>query len=294
MSIAVSVIIPVYNRLEMLRKAVESVLSQSFNDMELIVVDDGSLIDLTEIQERVQEQGHCFLRTEHRGVAAARNTALKMAQGEWIALLDSDDLWYPEKLERQLAFHERHPELKLSQTLERWYRNDSLVNKQRKHEQPEGEVFRDVCERCCVSSSSVILHHTVFNDCGIYDTQFPVCEDYEFWLRVASRYQIGLVPETLVEKYGGHEDQLSKAIPAMDRFRVLALLKMLIEENLQAEQVEIAREALRKKVEILKIGAQKKKLTTALLYELLEMHLESSSSRENLRQFYPQIQAVCQ
>ena len=260
MSVNISVIIPVHNRAAMLKRAVKSVLAQTYKDFELIVVDDGSTEDLLEVRSLVEQNGHCFLVLEKNlGVAVARNFGIKQAKGRWLALLDSDDVWLPEKLEKQIQFLEKNPELRIMQSQERWYRGGEFVNPRYIHQMPEGEeVFYRSLKLCCISSSSVVFEKFLFDEMGGYDEQLWVCEDYDLWLRISAKYQVGLLKEVLAEKFAGHEDQLSKSTPAMDRFRVFALLKLLDEAELSEKQINAVVKEINKKSSVLYKGAVKR------------------------------------
>ncbi len=276
----VSVIIPCFNRPKMLKRAVCSVLSQSYKNFELILVNDGSTIDLSAIFSLVKDSGHQVFHTENKGVAHARNTALKMAKGEWIALLDSDDEWLESKLEKQLKFHAKNPKLKISQTLENWYRDGKFVNKKKAHSQPEGDAFSKSLQLCCISSSSVILKREIYENLANYDENLIVCEDYEFWLRVTAKYSLGLVSDILVNKYGGHEDQLSKKYKAMDRFRVYSIIKNL--NFFESNKKKQAFEELKRKVNILLLGAKKHNPDLVSFYEdLLSSDIKRLSQIES-------------
>src|SRR5579863_5806919 len=122
----VSVIIPTYNRRAMVREAVSSVLAQRDANFELIVVDDGSSDGTSEMLADLKDVK--VARTEHRGPAAARNRGVEVARAPLIAFLDSDDLWAPDKLRRQLAFMREFPDCAISQTAEIWIRDGRRVN----------------------------------------------------------------------------------------------------------------------------------------------------------------------
>ncbi len=204
-----SVIIPTYNRAPLVPEAVASVLAQTWQDFEVLVVDDasgdGTAAALAAFGSRIR-----VLRSPSRlGVAAARNLGISAAQGQWLAFLDSDDLWRPEKLARQMAYLEAHPEVVLCQTEETWERRGLKVNQPRSHGKIGGWIFFPSLERCLVSPSAVILHRTLFQKHGGFDENLPAAEDYDLWLRLSWRCQIGLVPEALVIKRGGRDDQLS-------------------------------------------------------------------------------------
>ncbi|MCB0320267.1 MAG: glycosyltransferase [Bdellovibrionales bacterium] len=253
----VSVVIPVRNRPELLLRAIRSVINQQDVKFELIVVDDGSDISLGEAEELVTSENQQWVRQEAKGVASARNKGIRLARGDWIAFLDSDDYWLPPKLARQMKFHAEHPEFRISQTEEIWIRHGRRVNKRLIHAMPQGEAFHQSIQRCCISPSSVMIHRDIFSNCGEFDEELMVCEDYELWLRITSRYQVGYISDSLVVKTGGHKDQLSKSVPAMDRFRVYSLLKLLGSSELSESQEQSVRQEVTRKVQILKEGAKK-------------------------------------
>ncbi|HOV86036.1 MAG TPA: glycosyltransferase [Syntrophobacteraceae bacterium] len=254
----VSVVIPTYNRAAFVEEAVRSVLAQRGGvSFEIIVVDDGSTDDT---RERLSRLGS-GLRTvcqDNRGVASARNAGLALARGEWIAFLDSDDLWLPQKLVKQLEFLADSPGLLLCQTEEIWIRNGRRLNPRKCHAKPEGHCFPRLLERCLISPSAVMIHHRVFEEIGGFDEDFPACEDYEFWLRTGARYPFGLVREPLVVKRGGHSDQLSARIPALDRYRIQALVKLLRETPLTPDQRTLALAELAKRCRIYAHGCRKR------------------------------------
>ncbi len=220
----VSVIIPTYNRANFLVEALESVFSQTYQEFEVIVVDDGSTDDTPKLIKRFLQVK--YVRQQHKGVASARNLGIKYAKGDLIAFLDSDDLWLPKKLEYQIAFFKKHPETVAVQTEEIWIRRGKRVNPKKKHKKESGWIFHRCVELCIVSPSGIMLRKKVFKEIGLFDENFPVCEDYEFWLRLSVRYPIYLISEPLIIKRGGHPDQLSKR-PGLDWFRLLALYKLI-------------------------------------------------------------------
>lgn len=262
----VSVIIPAYDRWPMLCDAVESVLDQSYRDFELIVVDDGSTDGTAEWLVRY---GTALRRVSQsrRGVAAARNLGVRFSCGRYLAFLDSDDLWKRKKLEIQLSFMEAHPEVQICQTEEIWIRNGLRVNPKRRHRKPTGDIFRASLDLCLVSPSAVMMTRGLFDMVGGFDEGFPVCEDYDLWLRVAASTPVHLIPEAMVVKRGGHKDQLSRSTWGLDRFRILAL-KKLLDAGVGGEKRRRVMETLQKKVAIVAQGARKRgREEEALMYE---------------------------
>ena len=255
----VTVIVPTFNRRAMVREAVRSVRAQSGAEYELIVVDDGSEDGTAEALRAEFGPALCVLRTEHRGVAAARNAGAGAARTPWLAFLDSDDLWRPHKLGAQLRFLAAHPEMRICQTEEIWWRNGVRVNPGRRHRKQGGDIFLASLRLCLVSPSAVMMCRGLFAALGGFDENLPVCEDYDLWLRVACTTAVGLMPEPLVIKRGGHADQLSRCYWGMDRFRVAALLKLLSGGwQLPAARRQAVIEVMAEKCEILAAGAAKR------------------------------------
>jgi glycosyltransferase involved in cell wall biosynthesis len=272
----VSVIIPTFNRWPLVGEAVESVLAQSYSGFELIVVDDGST---DETQKELEKFGsHLrFFAKAREGVAAARNFGVSRAAGRYIAFLDSDDLWLPKKLETQTAFMERDRAVQVCQTEEIWLRHGVRVNPKSRHQKPSGDIFIRSLELCLVSPSAVMMTKDLFSRCGGFDGRFPVCEDYDLWLRIAVDHPVPLIPKALVIKRGGHADQLSRSTWAMDRYRVAALQKLL-RSSLQGKRRASALAVLRSKVAILAQGARKRgKEEEANEYEAMTAEFERES-----------------
>lgn len=264
----VSVIIPTYNRAGQVAEAVASVAAQTFRDFEILVVDDGSTDATPEVLASLE--GVRVLRHAcRRGVAAARNLGAAKAKGEWLAFLDSDDLWLPEKLARQMAYFDQRPGLLLCQTDETWVRHGVRVNKPASHRKVAGRIFLPSLERCMVSPSAVVLHRQLLADHGGFDPDLPAAEDYDLWLRLSWRFEVGLVDEPLVIKRGGHADQLS-AQWGLDRFRIRALIKLLREAGLPAPYARAAQQMLAVKCAIYAQGCEKRgKHTEAAFYRHL-------------------------
>lgn len=232
----ISVIIPTHNRSQSTQEAIDSVKAQTFHDFEIIVIDD----------------------KEQKGPSWARNSGAKQAKGEYLAFLDSDDLWEKKKLEKQLKFLKENPQYKICYTNEKWIRNGQHLNQMKKHRKFGGWIFEKCLPLCIISASSILMEKKVFDDLGGFDESLPVCEDYDLWLRMALKYSIGYLDEKLIIKRGGHADQLSKKYFGMDRFRIIALEK-LRDLNLTVEQQAQVIAELERKRTIWSKGALKRK-----------------------------------
>ena len=215
---SVSVIIPVFNRLKLIPRSMNSVINQTYPVNEIIVVDDGSNDGTYDMIKENFPQA-ILIYQENRGVSSARNIGIQAANSKWIAFLDSDDEWMPNKIEEQISFFIKNPLIKVCHTDEIWIRNGVRVNQMKKH--------RKCLPLCVISPSSIIIHKDIFKDVGFFDENLPVCEDYDLWLRICSKYKVLYLDQKLVKKYGGHKDQLSKKYWGMDRYRIIALEKMI-------------------------------------------------------------------
>lgn len=262
----VSVIIPTYNREKFISECVQSVLAQTLPAREIIIVDDGStdatyniLRDLGFNSLSTKKTVLRYFFQQNRGVSSARNLGIKEARSEYIALLDSDDLWLKSKLDRQVsAFQNDTQSSRLCHTDEIWIRNGVRVNQHKKHKKHGGNVFQSCLKLCCISPSSAMMHRSVFEDFGFFDEDLPACEDYDFWLRYSAKEDVNFIDEPLIIKKGGHSDQLSGAHWGMDRFRIYSIEKILKEPDLTLVHKTEAIHEVILKLEILINGSQKR------------------------------------
>lgn len=254
----ISVIIPVFNRKEMLKRAVTSVLSQTFKDFECIIVDDCSDEKYDFLYSLNDNRLKMISLEKRSGVSKARNVGVKESKGEYIAFLDSDDEWLPTKLEKQIKWFKENPSFSISQTLELWIRKGVRVNPPKTHIKREGDIFEISCERCMITPSSVMMTKKLFEEYGGFNESFPACEDYDLWLRITAKHQVGLVKEILLIRYGGHSDQLSATVPVLDKYRVESLLNLLKSCDLTEEQRNVVKKVILKKSLILANGCLKR------------------------------------
>jgi glycosyltransferase involved in cell wall biosynthesis len=265
-----SIIIPTYNRAQFLKIAIKSVINQTFNDYELIIVDDGSSDNTKQVVAEFADKRIRYIPKVHQGVAPTRNRGLKEAKGEFICFLDSDDRFCQNKLEITYQYIKKHPRYKVFHTEEIWYRNGGLLSQKVYHKKPSEDVFSAAVKLCCISISTAAIKKEVFTQIGIFDERLPACEDYDFWLRVSAGFPIQLIPQYLTIKEGGQSDQQSKKYPAMDKFRIYALKKILEQGKLTKEKYEIAYKELKNKCSIYSKGAKKRgKLSQASNYQRL-------------------------
>lgn len=256
-STPVSIIIPTHNRAGFLPRSIDSVLAQTYTNLELIVVDDGST-DATPALLATYGKALISLRQENRGPAAARNAGIRAASHSLLAFLDSDDQFAKNKLALQVAAMEAQPNLLISHTQEIWFRNGQHLNQKKRHAKESGDIFARSLELCMVGMSTVMARRELFDRVGLFDESFPCCEDYEFWLRASIGHPFLLVDAPLTVKHGGNPDQVSVQFKTgMDRFRLRALEKLLTCSTLTLDQSRVARQELVRKANLYGNGCLK-------------------------------------
>ncbi len=203
----VSVVIPTYNSADFLMEAVDSVLNQTWRDLEIIVVDDGSTDGTQDIVGRYGDRvRHVYKKNE--GPSSARNMGIRMARGTYVAFLDSDDVWEPEKLRIQMDFMEGHPEIVLvcmdsriigfREQRERKLKRDFI-----------GNLFPLLYSKSFITTSSVLMIKDCFREIGYFNEELRTAEDYDVWLRVARQYPIAYLDQPLVG-CRKHHDNVSR------------------------------------------------------------------------------------
>lgn len=221
----ISVIVPACNSEKYIEDALDSVFAQTYTNYEIIVANDGSTDHTPAILDRYGAKIQT-VHLAHRGVSAARNRAIKQSQGELIALLDSDDMWEPTKLEKQVAYMDAHPEYALTYTYstnftDRADHNVALVRKM----DFEGRIFKDLFTSGNPTTSTVIMRREAFDAVGGYDENLVAAEDYELNLRLARRYQMGRVAESLLRRRihpdslfsSGYDSQYTYTLPVYEK-----------------------------------------------------------------------------
>lgn len=250
----VSVIIPTRNRAHVLPRAIDSVLGQSSPPAEVIVVDDGSTDETSALHKRFAQ---CrWIVQENRGVAAARNRGVAAASQPWLAFLDSDDAWLPAKLQTQLSLA-LELEADAVHAKEIWVRRERRVNPRSVHQLYSGWFFPYALPRCLISPSGLLIKRTRFDELGGFDPSYPAVEDYALWLKLTASHPVLLPDAPLVVKYGGHPDQLSRQVPALDRYRLRAVLDWIDSQQGSLAQRWLAWLQAKQFAQVLAAGAQK-------------------------------------
>ncbi|MFC1708663.1 glycosyltransferase family 2 protein [Candidatus Omnitrophota bacterium] len=253
----ISVVIPTFNRCKFLKKAIDSVLSQTYVNFELIVVDDGSTDDTGQMIEGYSNRLK-YIYQQNKGPACAKNAGVKESKADLIAFLDSDDRWAKEKLEIQSKAMQANPEYLISHTQEIWYKNGKLLNQKKKHRKYNGFIFDKCLPICAVGMSTAMVKRELFDEVGIFDESLPCCEDYDLWLRVSGKFPFLLVDKPLTLKDGGRPDQVSSIYArGMDRFRIQSIKRLLDKDCLNEQQRSLALQELENKCRIYGLGCIK-------------------------------------
>ena len=255
----ISVVIPTYNRKKYIKRAIDSVIRQSYKSFEIIVIDDGSTDGTYELIKQSYSSSQISLKKQkNKGVSAARNKGVKLAKGDWIAFLDSDDEWFENKLELQVREIKKSKTFMICHTNEIWIRNGIRVNQMKKHQKYGGFIFEKCLDMCRISPSSVMIHRGIFDEIGLFDEDLIICEDYDLWLRISSKYPVLYLDSMLIKKFGGHEDQLSKNINGIEQFRIQSLEKILKNLPLKPSYFNSAKNMVLKKLRIYRSGLIKR------------------------------------
>jgi glycosyltransferase involved in cell wall biosynthesis len=252
------VIIPVYNRFELLMQAAASVLSQDYTDFELIIADDGSEKEISTAaglgDERVR-----VVRLKHTGLPGlVRNRGAEAARGRYLAFLDSDDLWKPEKLMLQSEYFAEHPERKICHHRERWERDGRTISQSSQRHRREGDVFADALKKCIIGPSTVMMERELFLETGGFREDLEIAEDYEYWLRITAFHRIGYIDRPLTVKRAGGWEQLSEKYGQIEVFRIRGLKSLVDSGFFPPEKEPAARKELRRKCRIYAAGCRKR------------------------------------
>lgn len=223
-AVLVSAVIPTFNRAELVQRAIDSALAQTLPVDEIVVVDDGSTDRTAEILQSRYGERIRYVRQDNGGVSKARNHGMSLARGQYIALLDSDDVWMPEKTRLQTEFLAAHPHIGMVLCDVR--RVDVSTDREdilrRRDVLPrDGWVLDDLLIDPALVPASAMFRREVVDDVGGFDASLPTAEDIDFHLRVASRWQIGVVEEALVEAMRGHEGLSAELRTYSDYIRVV-------------------------------------------------------------------------
>jgi glycosyltransferase involved in cell wall biosynthesis len=248
--ISIDVIIPTYNRAHLISRSINSVLNQTYKNFHLYIIDDGSTDNTSDVLKSFLNIPNVhFLKQNNKGVSAARNLGIRKSSSCWICFLDSDDEWLPHKLQTQVNFHLLNPSIPFIHSNEIWMRNNIRINPKLKFDKGNHEIFKRSLETCLISPSTVMLKRDLILSLGLFDENLTVCEDYDLWLKVLIKNEIGFISDNLIIKYAGHEGQLSTAFFAMDYWRLTSLCGILKNSDLNLKQIKLIEEVINRKAD---------------------------------------------
>ncbi len=236
----VSVIIPTYNRADStLKNAVESAINQTYNNLEIIVVDDGSKDNTKEVLEQINDPRIIYIYQENAGPSAARNNGIRNAKGKYIALLDSDDLWLPEKIEKQVNIAESNQSIGMMCCFGMRYNPDTTEKNIEYHycsaknssEFIEGLLFAP--DKTVTGTSTMLFKREVFDKFGYFETGMRAYEDWDMFFKAALNYEFYCINEILVHKHTkGDSIRNSTDLEQMEFSRIKFLQNVFSYKNL--------------------------------------------------------------
>ena len=208
----VSVIIITYNRAQWLKTAMQTVLDQTFEDFELLIINDGSSDDTENTVESFCDPRVRYVKhAQNQGEGVARNTGMQHAKGEYIAFLDDDDEWFPNKLQLGVELLDSQPKqvgLVHSALINFHADSSDEVEKGSPVEQVSGKVFEKLMEETFVTLSTVMARKAGFDTVGRFDLSIPAIRDYDMWVRISKKYEFAYIDLPLV-KYRIHRDSIT-------------------------------------------------------------------------------------
>jgi len=264
----VSVIIPTYKRPELVGRAVQSVLDQTYENIEIIVVNDDPEIDLSHIGE-LGDNIKLIIHEENKGACEARNTGISAAKGEYIGLLDDDDKYKPEKTEKQiLQFRELENDYGMVYSGVEEVENGAVVNTKIRSgrrflsRKREGQVYRELLRGNMIPAPTVLVKKECFDDVGMFDPQFDSSQDLDMWLRISQEYKIGKLDEPLARYHLDGEDRISENLDK----KIQGKQKILEKYREDIQKSPQARLAVRTKLEMYRL---QKKLDNPLMDNII-------------------------
>ncbi|MGN0364326.1 MAG: glycosyltransferase family 2 protein [Suilimivivens sp.] len=238
----ISVIIPTFNRANLLECSIQSVLEQTYDNLEVIIVDDGSADNTQEVVNAFQDNRIVYHKlSSNQGVSNARNAGVSVATASLVAFQDSDDRWRKDKLQKQMEYWRQHPEFQMIYTAYLYHAEGGeafVVPSTKVKGDLEGDIFTDLLLRNTVGAPTILMKKECFLKSGGFDTSLKSLEDWEFAVRFAKDYEIGFVKEPLVDAYLSHGG-VSSATGAYyeSRCKMLAKYKKEMQEKGIFEQV---------------------------------------------------------
>jgi glycosyltransferase involved in cell wall biosynthesis len=225
---SVSIIIPTYNRADLLPRAIDSVLCQSYQDIEIIVVDDASSDSTCNVIQKYIDKKLIYIRRSVKGGGGvSRNTGIQRAKGNYIAFLDDDDEWMPDKLLEQIQHLKGNPRCGMVYT--GYFIVDSRTSSMAPNKKYEYVSYEALLKENCVGpTSTYLIRKSCFDNVGLFDESLPSCQDWDLLIRLAKRYPISVIDKPLV-KYYTHNDRITTNYANTAMGKELLLSKILPE-----------------------------------------------------------------
>lgn len=238
----VSIITPAYNAGATIGDTIESVLSQTFSDFEMIIVDDGSTDNTAQLINNIKDERIVYIFQSNKDRAEARNHGIGIARGDYIALLDSDDLWMQDKLEKQVPLLDENPEIGLVYSDLYYFAHqtgEDLLQFSKKVKLQKGTVpVRLIIERNFIQSPTPIIRRDVFEEVGLFDTNLIPVEDWDMWIRIVAKFPIDFIDEPLA-RYRVHENTILWSQHPEKQYSAVNKMLDKVEQNFDAQNTAI-------------------------------------------------------
>ncbi len=236
-----SIIIPTYNRRSLIENAIDSVFAQTLEDFELIIIDDGSKDDTFSLVSKYEDNRIIYAYKQNGGQNSANNLALKIIRGEYVAFLDSDDIWMNDKLEKTYNMYQSDPEISVVYNYTGVYEDNDIVLA--RNDTLEGWCYKDVLEQGYLTSPSFLsCKRMCFDEIGEFDEEQRACQDDDLCFKLCKKYKVGLIKEILGVYGLTADDQIGK-----DNKRVAKYYFRLLEKYKQDILNYCGAEVMRKK-----------------------------------------------
>lgn len=246
----VSVIMPAYNVAEYIVESIESVLAQTYTNVELLIIDDGSTDETLDLVQRYGDQVR-LISQANAGAAAARNNGAENAKGEWLAFLDSDDIWEADKLERQMGLVDRF-EWSCTDSYFFGHNHDGSVRSSDVSPHTSGEVLPTLVINNFIGTSTVLIRRAVFLEFGGFDRSLKALEDWDLWVKVAAKYPLGYIADPVV-RYRVHAKSTSRSTRTTHGYYIEVTERMFKAGGPAAHLQSLRKRSLAESYEVLSI-----------------------------------------
>lgn len=235
-----------YNASKYLNEAIQSILSQTFKDWELIIINDGSTDNTEDIVKKYINNGVKDIKYDyqkHSGLASARNKAIKLSQGEWIAILDQDDIWYPDKLEKQLHSISKYPKAQLHFSNSEWFYDNGTILRRTIEDKKftdgliQDAFYRLLLEDCFIDTETVLIKKKILIDCGGFEEKYHYIADYDMFLKIANKYPICYQDEILA-RWRLHPAQITQRLKDLRYMEYIDLFENILKKHLLPQDIK--------------------------------------------------------